>query len=254
MQLVTVFPKPPIKSGLNTPFPVGEQRCVANRRCRRHPDGSKVQCRNYRTPRSAKGYCAFHMRKYERYGRGGSTVGQRTEEAPKYGAAYSVHLSQTLTSRLAELAGKSPIELIDLTEELKLAKSTVDDVASFYDVALLAQEQADTPEKQLACLQASIAAGRMVRDVIAEVGDIAGKAAGAMAAAKAFVGVQDLPLLVGQIVEAVHDELGDDDPELVKRIAGRIRDIKLPSSGPHGTDITPDQDVLEMDDTIPRVA
>lgn len=170
-------------------------------------------------------------------------------------AAFSRHLSQTLKQRLAELEGNSPSELIDLTTELTSAKVTMGDVMQLYDLTLLALEQAP-PEEQLACLRAVISTGHLVRETALEIGDVAGKAAGAMAACRHFLGIQNIPVLVNQWVNIMYEELGEENADAVARIAERIKEVRMPDGGPRGTRLTPemaDEEARMMDASVPRV-
>lgn len=233
-----------------------ERRCQAMRRGVRGPSGEQVRCQHWTT----KGYalCWYHLRRNYGHKRRRATSTDNTERRPTMPAAYGVRLSESLRKRLKSLESDTPVELLQLTEELKLAKATVHDVVEFYDVALLAGEMATEPKQQEEAMRARLAAGQLLRHVLAEVGSIAEQAGAAMMASKAFVGVQDVGMVVGQMVEIVRDELGDDDLERVARIADRLRDVRLPSTGPQGTDLTPDvvdADAVAMDSTVPpRIA
>jgi hypothetical protein len=227
-----------------------EFRCKDFKRGIRDLDGNRIRCGNW----CKRGHdrCAFHLRffcrpKAAHHLRGGTN----NDRIPTLPVAYSKYLSESLNERLKSLEQGTPVELLDMTEELKLAKTTIHDAAQFYDAALMAGDIAVDDKAKLAALQASLAAGQLMRDVIAQVGDIAEQAATVMGQAKEFYSVQNIPLMISQIITAIRDEIGDDTPEKVMRIAERIREIRMPSAGPQGTDITPDMDAQAMDATVP---
>lgn len=228
----------------------------------RDASGQRVRCSKWAVrPETVRfgepqGFCAYHLEAWRKRSRRRG-IARGADNVKRMGTmpvAYSKHLSQTLAARLEELADRSPVELLDMTEELRLAKSTIADVTTLYDLSHLALETAETAEKKQVALNACIGAGSILRDTILSLGEVTAKAAGALAAQKAFVGVQDIPAIAGQMVNAVREELGDDDPALVMRIAERLRTIRLPSSGPQGTEITPDMEAEQMDQSVPRVA
>jgi hypothetical protein len=235
------------------PAPPPERRCKRMRRGKRDENGNRVQCNNW-TLRGGD-LCRFHdqrsakRRRAKLAARGWQPISNNATS--HLTVAYSKYLSESLSERMQSLSDK---DLFDVSEEVKLARATVHDVAQFYDLALLAREQADTPEKELAALQACLAAGQLVRSVAEDVTEVAGKAVGAMVQAKALIGVQNIPLLVAQIVQAAHDEFGDDQPDRVKRLAERISEIRMPAEGAIGTSITPDMEAAAMDATVPRIA
>jgi len=154
---------------------------------------------------------------------------------------------------MKELAGRTPAQLLDLSDELRLAKCTMDDVSMMYDMTKKAYELADEgSEQQAAALNATIQVGAMVREVAEEIGCVAGRAAGAMAAARHFIGVQNVGLLVAQMITIVNDEVKS--PEAQRRIAQRLSEVHIPDNGNRGTTITPDMEAAQMDDSIPRIA
>src|SRR5262245_38396578 len=87
-----------------------ERKCKALRYRARDPlTGERVRCGKYALRDGD--LCAYHQKHSDRRGINADTIGQRTPLMP---AAFSRHLSQTLRQRLAELEGRTPVELIDL--------------------------------------------------------------------------------------------------------------------------------------------
>lgn len=157
---------------------------------------------------------------------------------------YSKYLSNKLTERLEELAGV-PDEL-DLTEELRLMRSVAVDAAQLYDVAI------NVDDAQPGALEMRMSAGEILRDAIDGVGQTVERVIKAQKDRRETLTVQSLHVVVTQIVERMYDELGDSvDPQIIRRLADSIRDVRLPSDEIQGTALTPDQDAREMDATIP---
>jgi hypothetical protein len=238
------------------------RQCKALRYRAKDPfTGERIRCAKY----ALKGgdYCAYHQKHRDRCRiRVRTACGQAQPDGQanleNTHAVYPfgfMSLSQTLRQRLAELENQTPVELIDLTEELKLAKTTMGDVAQLYDLTLLALENAPE-EKQLEVLKQVISVGGLLRQTASEIGEVAGKAAGAMAACRHFVGVQNIPVLVNQMIQIMYDELGDEHSVAVARIAEQIKDVRLPNTGPRGTQLTPemaDEEARMMDSSVPLV-
>lgn len=194
----------------------------------------------------------------------GPVAAKHKREMP---AVYEKFLSNALIDRMQSVGDSAP-ELFNNRNELKLAKASAVDVAQLYDFVLNTTgeeleklETLDGGEKDRnfqieQCLQKRIAAGQIMNSVLKNVVELSGKVQEIENTKRHAINTQDLGGIVAQFVEAVHDVLGDSEDmlPLVQEIALRIKQIKLPRSGPEGTEITPDQDVLEMDATIPRLA
>lgn len=245
----------PVNAGMYRP-PEMHERCRALRMRYRDPlTGLRRQCRNFIYDKD-RGLCFYHLQHRLRLSRGNRhniDKLENSERRPRLPVAYSKHLSESLASRLAELAKKPISDQLDMSEDLALARLTALDAAKLYDIATLSATQAKTPEETLRGLNGQIAAGQVLRDVISEVGDIASKAADMFSKQREFLGVASIPALVKQCVEIMYDELGDEGSEAVTRIAERIDQIRLPSER-GGTLITPDMEVSAMDETVPRIS
>ena len=161
----------------------------------------------------------------------------------RFPAVYSKHLSDSLKSRLAELEHQ---DKFDLTPELDLARCTALDAAKLYDVVSSMPDDEDGLSKK-------VAVGQVLRDTMQEVADICGKAQNvANGNKRGVVDVKSLNLIVVQMITIAHDVFGEDRLDLIEEFGRRIQTIKLPRDGTEGTELTPDADVLAMDDTIPR--
>lgn len=169
---------------------------------------------------------------------------------------YSKYLSDSLKSRLIELAGDED-DPFDLTEDMRLAQSTAVDAAMLYDVTKAASEQlvlqATTPEQAIAAMRMTLEAGQVMRETLDEVGSIVERAQRVREKSREVVRVEDLGLVVNQLVLVAHEVFGEERLDLVQQFAEAARRVRLPRDGTQGTNITPDRDVLAMDSTVPNI-
>lgn len=165
---------------------------------------------------------------------------------------YGKVLGKTLSEKLKELVEKPNHEQLDLREEIALAKISAADMVQLYDgvSVLLEQETDDARRSQLA--QAKITTGAQMRMVLGDVVDMCDKVTRVEAGMKDKVTIQNIVIIVNQITRIAYEVFGDNDMQKCFEFERRIKEqVRLPSEGPEGTTITPDQDVLEMDDTVP---
>lgn len=165
-------------------------------------------------------------------------------------AVYSKYLSEALSARIEELAHQSQTAQQDLSEELALVRLTALDAAKLYDQArVIAEAVPDNKDAQ----EVKLAAGQQLRSVLAEVADMVQRIVAIQNAGRDKIGVQGIALLVAQVVQMAYDVFGEDNIPLVQEFAARIRDLRLPTDSPSGTDLRPDDDVIEMDATVPKL-
>lgn len=156
---------------------------------------------------------------------------------------YSKYLSKKLTDRMKELSG---LDKFNLEEELKLMRIAALDVVQTYDAVATLEGN----EHQAA----KVSAGLIMREALEAVIDAADKIASVEAKRNDKLDIGTLHVVVNQIVEKAHKVFGEDNIDLIRAFADECREIRLPSDEAKGTTITPDQDVLEMDSTVPREA
>ena len=161
---------------------------------------------------------------------------------------YRKQLTATLSTALADQLQLESSEQFSILEELALTRETAADFVQLYGLAHAAYEADPSEEK----LQAKMAAGTMLRDVLAEVAVLADKAAKIHFTGKQVFTALDLKLIVAQMSKIMFDICGTTNVHLAKEFEYAVGDrLKLPSDN-NGTTITPDQDVIDMDATIPR--
>ncbi len=179
-------------------------------------------------------YCQFHG------GRSGKRV--RNHHLPTF---YSSKLTRTLSAAVEECLDKSPHEQLNLFEELALMRVQAGDAVKLYGAALeLSDDNPAAPELQTD-------AGLIMRDSLKDVISTCEAAARIEAASKDRITLNDVAFIVAQIVRIAY-EVFDDDMERAQQFEVLVRDKVKITDGGRGTDITPDQDVQDMDGTIPR--
>lgn len=165
---------------------------------------------------------------------------------------YSKVLGKTLHDKLKEIVESPGHEQFNLREEIALTKISAGDTVQLYDgVCTLLEVEGDEKKRQ-ALAEAKLITGAQMRGVLGEVIDMCDKAARVEAAGKDKVTVQNIVIIVNQIVRVAYETFGINNLDLCYEFERRIKEqVRLPNEGPEGTTITPDQDVLDMDDTIP---
>lgn len=159
-------------------------------------------------------------------------------------AFYRDVLGPNLRDALDSLTGGSAAEQLSLFEELALMRVTARDAVKLYGKACSVVDKS----KGLA-LRAE-AAGIMQAQ-LREVAKLAEAAARIDSLAKDKFSIHAVHLLVNQLVRICASVFkGHDD--LVAEFARRVKtDVKLPTSESQGTVLTPDQDVRDMDASVP---
>lgn len=220
---------------LGRPPPGSSYRCVSICRSGKH---AGEQCPHWALRGQRR--CRHHG------GRGGATrgVAARMFRLKRYPAVYSKYLSDKLLSKMAEASGQK--DALDLSEELKLVRVAALDAVQLYDVTQ------QLPSDDKSAQEMRLAAGLVMREALEAVGDMAKRAADIEKSRDDRVGVGQLHVIVAQIVDMAYEAFGDEHVALVRKFAEQIKTIRLPSDEVKGTMITPDQDVLAMDETVPR--
>jgi len=170
------------------------------------------------------------------------SAGAKLSKAPY---VYSKYLSDRLLDRIADAAGVN--DRLALDAELDLFRATVLDAAKLYDTAL------SLPEGEKGD-QVRLTAGQILRDVLTQLGAMVERVLTCEQRRKDTLSVQSLHVVVAQIVDMAHEAFGEEPDAILKvrAFADRVKELRLPSDGLNkGTTITPDQQVIEMDATVP---
>jgi len=187
-------------------------------------------CRNFALRDSR--FCKFHGGARDRaLGRG-----VRVNHLPRF---YQNVLTKTVAQLVEDQLGASPNEQLQIYEELALMRVAASQAVRLYGAAL-------ELGKDDIINNASV----LMRDALESVVDTCETAAKIEASAKDKFSIHSLQQVVNQIVRLAHEVFGDDQSkvEMFERLM-RTK-IKMPV-GESGTTLTPDQDVTEMDDTVP---
>lgn len=199
------------------------------RRCQAR---TKKPCRMYACRDSR--FCPRHGGKKNSY-----RDGVRVAHLAKF---YSRHLTGTLKDYVESVLGESPESQLNLFEELAIFRHTTCEAIKLYDLA----QASDKPETRMA-------AAVMVREQLAEVGELAERAARVEAAMRDKVSVHNLQYLVNQLTRIMHDVCEKHDRRDIAEEFERLVSDRVKVAGTvQGTTLTPSQDVREMDDLIPR--
>jgi hypothetical protein len=211
-------------------------RCEGFRRRVRDPvTGERVRCKKWRV--NGHKLCREHLLRSQGRLRLNLKNGYR-QKRKYYPVAISKYLSDTLQERIAELNAGSPLDKFDMSADFPVAMQTLIDAAQIYDATF-----------QTNNIEARIAAGQVFRETYKEVADLGANTVDLMTKCRAYIGVQNIPLLVNQFIDAAYEVFGDD--ERVREWAEKIKNIRLPNENA-GTLLTPDMDVKEMDSTVPK--
>lgn len=163
-------------------------------------------------------------------------------------AFYRKKLTQSLSEAVQHQLNLESDEQFSVLEELALMRESTGDFVQLYGVAHQAYEENPTDE----LLQAKLAAGELMRTALDKVVAIADKAAKIHFTGKNVFTALDLKMVVNQMTAIMFEICGTSHMDLAREYEHALTTkLALPSSGDEGTTITPDQDVIDMDSTIP---
>lgn len=158
---------------------------------------------------------------------------------------YSKILSSNLRDAIDDMTSVSPAEQLGLYEELALIRHSAMQAVAMYDGACNMEDGTKKP----ALVQAASA---LMRSALSEVVNTAKTISTMESQAADKISLTQVGVIVDQLVQVAYDVFHDADPELVEQFAERVKTrVKLPHLETTGTAITPDQEVIEMDGTIP---
>lgn len=163
---------------------------------------------------------------------------------------YKHRLTETLSSRVEVLREVSNEDQLQLYEELALMRDAATESIVVYDqsLALLSLKPEDPELKKLV-----EDASKDMRRALESVGDYALKAARIREMTAGKMDSHAIASVIHQMTRIAHDVCEGAHSEVAVELERRLReDIVMPLADNRGTDITPDQDVLDMDETIPK--
>ena len=102
--------------------------------------------------------------------------------------------------------------------------------------------------------EAVMDAGTLMADSMKQVVDLAAKASSIHYQGKQTFTAMDLRLVVNQLTRIIWGICKGSHDEVARAIEEAIdRKLRLPTDGTAGTELTPDQDVIDMDASVPRL-
>ena len=184
-------------------------------------------------------YCGWHG------GRNNGRSVVRTHRLPRF---YSRRLTRTLSEAVEAALAEAPDQQLQLLEELALFRTVAADSVGVYSAAVEALEQADDERaKKLRPFVDQTAA--IMRDNLLTVVSVCESAAKVHAIGKDKISVHNIRHVIDQVVRCAYDAFDGDDR--VREFETMIREHVL-IDDQRGTSRTPDQDVAEMDGSVPR--
>jgi len=224
-----------------------EKRCTYIR-----PNGKRKGERCKCARRNGYELCSWHIRwvarinrpKFEQYKQ---RLAKVKASMPKF---YGKYVTKTLAEMLDKCLEINPKDQLQLFEELALIRDVAGQSVALYSAAKqLADDNPLDSKKRDLLLQA----GEVMKMQIAEVVKTCEAASRVANAAQDRVSIHQLHFFVDQVSRCAYESFGDDPrAELFRQ--KMLTQVRLPVDGSStGTHVTPDMDVMGMDDTIPKV-
>jgi len=207
-------------------------QCEGIRRC-------GVRCRKWKI--KGERFCQIH-------GKGlGYKHRKEVRDLPRL---FKYTLGETLRDKVSQVMGEDPREALNLFEELALMRVSAGEAVKLYEGALKLDEKTDTVTKEKADELKQFASSLMV-SALQQVQQMCEAAARVESQGKDKYSIHSLKAIIDQII-LISYRVFKKHPDLVLDFERAIReDIRMPNEAT-GTDITPDQDVMDMDATVPK--
>lgn len=151
---------------------------------------------------------------------------------------YSKYLSKTLCELVEEQMARAPSEQLSLLEELAHMRITTAQAIKMFDAAV------STGKDEIIA-----SATMVVRQALQEVARMCESAARVDALGKDKISAHAIHFVIMQVVKIASQVFGDDERVIAFERALR-EEVRVPGDV-QGTDLTPDADAVDMDDTVP---
>ena len=172
----------------------------------------------------------------------------RISHLPRF---YSRQLGKTLHEAVEEHLSAAPEEQINLFEELALTRVIAGDAVALYSATCEALKDKPADDKQAHA--AKDLAGSIVIDAMKHVSDVCTKAAQIEAQAKDKFSVHSVTHVVNQIIRVMYELCEPEHHDIAVKFEHAVRtQVKLPRITTDGTELTPDEDAVAMDATVPK--
>lgn len=172
-------------------------------------------------------------------------------------------ISRTLVDRVSAYEEMNE-EQISLKEEVNLYRASAEDAIEMYGMALDTREAIrakleETPDdealrEKLGKLNELVdRAASSMRDVLGEVRSAVLDAAKVETMIGGRFSMSTVKSIIAQCAQLMYQVCGDDHPEIAAEFERKLHERVKVAEVVSGTSLTPDMDVLDMDDTIPRL-
>lgn len=205
------------------------------------------RCNNHRVRGTNK--CAFHAKQCSLHK---SNLHRFKRFMPKF---YAKYVTKSLGQVLDEALNRNPVEQLELLEELALMRDVAGQAVLYYSIAKDAIDAPNITDAQKQTRQQILfAAGEILRERVEAVCGVAEKAQRITTNSKDRLQVQQLQYFIEQVTICLHKTFGDDKriEQFHEFLMQSVRIPQIGSDGTEGTILTPDQDVSQMDSTIPK--
>ena len=154
---------------------------------------------------------------------------------------YAKVLNKTLLETVQSQLNESPSKQLSLLEELALVRTHCTTVVAMYSACI-------EGGKQDMVLQV----GTLMVDLIKHIQSLSISAAHIEDRGQDQVSIHTIEFVMNQITRIAYDCFGGDTEEAIN-FESRIRnEVKLPKTKQEGTNLTPEDDVINMDSTVPK--
>jgi len=164
--------------------------------------------------------------------------------------AYLDRIAKTFRKRFVDaLAHQSEnmIDITDITNELTLLRISAEDSVELLSLVTEVEEAAAAidPKQQIQGLHSRINAGDILEKRLVTVANVARTAAQIRQAQQDIKDIGTLQEVFAEVAKAARESIYDDTQ--LKAFLLKLRNLKMPEDGTQGTTLTPDADVIAMD-------
>jgi hypothetical protein len=139
------------------------------------------------------------------------------------------------------------LDITDITNELTLLRVSAEDSVELLSLVTEVEEAAALldPKQQIAGLHSRINAGDIMEKRLVTVTNVARTAAQIRQAQQDIKDIGTLQEVFAEVAKAARESIYDDTQ--LKAFLLKLRNLKMPEDGTQGTTLTPDADVIAMD-------
>lgn len=204
---------------------------------------SREKCNRPAWKQAANGFCFLCFRKYC----SPKKLANNPHETDMARIRYYRKMGPKLAEFVEECIAQPESDQFNLTQELAIARDLLDEAIGLYEQAKSLPDKDPRKNGFLAT------AGSLLATASKEVRETCRVGAEVFNTAKDKYSVHTLVDVVSQIKRMIR-QCFEHDPNALEVFDSMLNDrLRLPKIGADGTMITPDADVIAMDDTVPRI-